>query len=184
MMGLAVVPVFEQNILALCQWEDNMASSNKKPLGIIPTLPNKENTSVPSPRCRLCIDRKTKCGDKRYISIYNGFRRVTGFAKLGTSQVGNNQLADLNINISNTIFSKKLLVTGDHSDTVLIRKRSGYNANPEDDRGSRLFGVSLVYLMQMMSVFVYFIPIKSRRLWRFGARLFEKTASSRWLPTG
>ena len=55
-------------------------------------------------------------------------------------QAGNDRLADLNINIINIIFYKKLPALGGHDDTIFTRERCRHHADPEDDRGKILFG--------------------------------------------
>ena len=51
------------------------------------------------------------------------------------------RLADLDIDIGNFIFYKKLPALGGHDDAVMARKRCGHHADPEDDGGGKLSSV-------------------------------------------
>ena len=141
MTALTVLLMLEVLVLVFVWREDDVASGDEEKHLCIPTLGDKEAACTLGPRRVLGTDRKTEDSSKRLANIYGRIGRVGGCEELWAHRASNDRLADLDVDVSDIVFHKKVPALEGHDDAIIARERSSNHADPEDDGGGRFFDV-------------------------------------------
>ena len=108
MTRLAAVLVLEESVLALAWRKDDVTSGDEEESLSIPALRDEEAASTLSPRGILCTDRETERSGEIFADRYGGVGSEGGHEELGTGRAGNNRLADLDVDVGDTVFSQRI----------------------------------------------------------------------------
>ena len=111
MTGLTAVLVLEESVLALAWREDDVTSGDEEEPLSIPAVRDEEAASTLSPRGMLCADRETERSGEIFADRYGPYGGVGSegwHEELGTGRAPNNRLADLDVDVSDIVFSQQI----------------------------------------------------------------------------